>query len=75
MSSVALLGCDGLVSFTAEGAPLCSGSWVLQQAQLPFEISQLDPKMLSLAFSSGFVIVGSVVLAGWCARQLLNMIR
>lgn len=70
-----VLRCDGDVSVSMDGAPLCSGAWTLVPVPEPFDPSQLDPALLAEAFGAGFTIVGTCWLAGWACRQLLNMIK
>ncbi|MNZ27764.1 hypothetical protein D3C78_449850 [compost metagenome] len=70
-----VLFCDGSVSLTPDGAPVCSGAWTLQPVLAPFDPAQLDPAMIAEAFGAGFTLVGSIWIAGWACRQLLNMIR
>lgn len=69
--------CAGNVTFTVDGAPLCSAGWQTLQyeAVVPFDPSQLDPSMLGVMFAGGFFILVPVWAACKGAEYLLSMFR
>ncbi|UZR30725.1 hypothetical protein [Methylococcus mesophilus] len=72
--------CDGLLVDTGGPvSPTCAGTWLLNidASGIPgaFDISTLDPIACLSAFSSGFVIVGSVLLVGLAVAMVLDAIR
>ncbi len=69
------LQCDGTLNVTVEGAPLCSGTWLVHQVPEPFDASQIDPAMVGQAFAIGFALVMSVWLLGYPIRAVLSLIR
>lgn len=69
------LSCSGVVSIAGDGAPLCSGAWVLIPAPDPFDPSQLDPAELGVCFGVGFSLVAVFMLAGHGVRVVLNLIK
>ena len=71
----ATLVCDGLVTVTPEGAPLCSVAWLVQPAAEPFDVSQIDPVMLGEAFAVGFALVASVWLIAYPIRLILSLLK
>lgn len=73
MSSGALL-CDGTVTVTVEGAPLCSGVWRFMAIPEPFDPSQLQIAELAQMFTYGFGLVGLCCVLGIVGRLLLSSI-
>lgn len=69
------LSCDGVLAFTVEGAPVCSGQWLLSPLPEQFDLSQLDPSIIASAFTAGFVIVGSCWFAGWACKSILSILK
>lgn len=74
MASGALI-CDGDVSIAGDGAPLCSGTWLLQPVPLPFSLDQLDPAILGQAALAGYTLVFGLWLSGRGIRALLDLVR
>lgn len=74
--SVALV-CNGNVSATAEGAPLCDVGWTTFQYEsvIPFDVSQLIPSELGLAFGLGFMISVVPIAMAFGLKQLLSLIK
>jgi len=73
MSSGALI-CDGAVSVTVEGAPVCSGGGRLMAIPEPFDPSQLPLSELAEMFTYGFSLVGVSCVVGIAGRLLLSSI-
>jgi hypothetical protein len=69
------LACEGTVSVSPDGAPLCDSAWTLAPAPAPFDPTTLDPVSLVQAFGVGFVLVGTVLAVCFAARAILSMIR
>lgn len=69
------LHCDGTLNVTVEGAPLCSGTWLVHLVPEPFDASQIDPAMVGAAFAIGFGLVASVWMLGFGFRTVLSLIR
>lgn len=69
------LQCDGTLNVTVEGAPLCSGTWLVHLVPEPFDASQIDPAMVGAAFAIGFGLIASVWLLGFPIRAVLSLIR
>lgn len=70
-----VIQCDGDVSVSMDGAPLCSGTWTLVPVPEPFDVANLDPAILGQAYVIGFTLVGVSWFAGKACRILLSMIR
>ena len=68
--------CAANVTFTVDGAPLCSSGWQTLQyeAVFPFDPSQLDPYMLGVMFAGGFFICVPVWAAAYGLKKLLGLI-
>lgn len=68
--------CAATVTFTSEGAPVCSSGWQTLQyeAVVPFDPSQLDPAAASLMFAGGFFICVPVWAACYGLKKLLGLI-
>ena len=64
--------CDGEVQITLDGAPVCSGAWLLQPVPLPFSPEQVDPVILGTCFVAGFSIVLTFALLGFGGRSILK---
>lgn len=75
MSDRFAIVCEGVVTVTADGAPLCSGGWFTQPAVVPFEISQVDPHTAFLYFGLGFGIVSSLWITSRVIKALLDVLR
>lgn len=69
------LYCDGTVSVSLEGAPLCSSNWTLVPVAEPFVINEQVISDFALAFGIGFSLVATCFLAGWGFRTVLSLIR
>lgn len=69
--------CEETVTFTIDGAPLCSSGWQTLQyeAVVPFDPSQLDPTMLAVMFAGGFFILVPVWAACVGLKYLMSMLR
>lgn len=70
-----LLLCEGVVSLTAEGAPLCSGGWALSPAAEPFVVDQAAIAACATAFSAGFSVVLGVWVLSIGFRAVLSLLR
>lgn len=68
--------CTGTVSFTTDGAPLCSTGWETLQyeAVVPFNYTQLNPAELSLMFAGGFFVILPVWAACYGLKKLVGLI-
>lgn len=75
MSGLVTLVCQGTVSMLADGAPSCSGMWMLYPMPEPFNVDTLDIPALVKAFAGGFTVCAVPICAGIGARALLNAIR
>ncbi|TBU73715.1 hypothetical protein DNK10_17780 [Pseudomonas daroniae] len=75
MSDLVTLVCQGTVSVLADGAPTCSGLWMLVQMPEPFNVETLDFSALGKAFAVGFTVCAVPAAAGIAARALLDAIR
>lgn len=75
MATVAI--CRGTQTFINGGGSVCDNWEILDAGGIPgaFILSDLDPVILAQAFSSGFVLFGTIWLMGWGVRVLLNLIR
>lgn len=69
------LTCSGDVLLTAEGAPTCSGAWMLVQVPEPFDVTTLDASALAQSFATGFIVCAVPICIGLGAKALLNAIR
>ncbi|MCH3084291.1 hypothetical protein K3X07_14790, partial [Listeria monocytogenes] len=58
-----------------DGAPLCSGMWVLTQVSEQFDPSTLDPVALGQAFSVGFGLVATVLVGALGVKAVLDFIK
>ncbi|GJN44772.1 hypothetical protein [Pseudomonas tohonis] len=67
--------CDGTLSIAADGAPLCSGTWVSSPVPEPFDVAQLDPAMLGQAFAVGLALAFSVWLLGYPIGLILKLLK
>lgn len=67
--------CDGDVSVLPDGAPACSGAWILQQVPTPFSLDQLDPALLSQAVLVGYALILGPWLTTRGIRALLELLR
>lgn len=74
MASGALI-CDGVVSIAGDGAPLCSGTWLIQAVPLPFTLDQLDPAVLGQACLAGYTLVFGIWISSRGIRALLDLFR
>jgi hypothetical protein len=73
MTTGALL-CEGTVTITPDGAPLCSGTWQLMALPQPFDPSQLQLEELAQLFGYGFGLVAACCCLGIVGRLFLNAI-
>lgn len=69
------LVCQGTVSVLADGAPSCSGMWMLYPMPEPFNVETLDFTALAKAFAAGFTVSAVPICVGIGARVLLDAIR
>lgn len=69
------LVCQGTVSILADGAPSCSGMWMLYPMPEPFNVETLDFTALARAFAAGFTVCAVPAAVGIGARALLTAIR
>lgn len=69
------LVCQGTVSILADGAPSCSGMWMLYPMPEPFNVETLDVPALVKAFAAGFTVCAVPISVGLGAKALLNAIR
>lgn len=70
-----LLVCDGLVTVTPEGAPLCSGGWVMSPATEPFVVDEAAIAACGIAFTAGFSVVLTVWLLSLGFRAVLSLLK
>ncbi|VUD46396.1 hypothetical protein TDB9533_00815 [Thalassocella blandensis] len=68
------LVCDGTVTQTSDGLPLCSTGWMTQLASVPFDISQVDPGVASAFFAGGFALLIIPWSVAWGFRQMFKLI-
>lgn len=68
-----LLKCEGAISVTNQGYPLCSTGWL--SAALPSSLQTADYQVLAYAFASGFGIVVTVASMAFGVRAVLDIIR
>jgi len=72
------ISCPGVVVTDTNGAALCEDmvgaplAWTTTPA---FEISALDPLMLSGAFAAGFILVASGWAIGYGVKVVLSMLK
>jgi len=70
--------CPGVIVTDGAGVPACEDqlgaplAWIQQQ---PFDPNLVDPAIASMAFASGFMIVGISWALGRGARAVLDAIR
>lgn len=74
-SVISALSCDGSISIAPDGAPLCSGMWVLTQVPEQFDPSMLDPEALAQAFSVGFGLVATVLVGALGVKAVLDFLK
>lgn len=67
--------CDGDVSVLPDGAPACTGTWMLQQVPTPFSLDQLDPALLGQAVLVGYALILGPWLTSRGIRALLDLFR
>ncbi len=72
---ISALSCDGSISIAPDGAPLCSGMWVLTQVPEQFDPSMLDTEALAQAFSVGFGLVATVLVGALGVKAVLDFIK
>ncbi|EPL2666592.1 hypothetical protein [Pseudomonas aeruginosa] len=72
---ISALSCDGSISIAPDGAPLCSGMWVLTQVPEQFDPSTLDTVVLGQAFSVGFGLVATVLVGALGVKAVLDFIK
>lgn len=72
---ISALSCDGSISIAPDGAPLCSGMWVLTQVPEQFDPSMLDTEALAQAFSVGFGLVATVLVGSLGVKVVLDFLR
>lgn len=76
------ISCAGTLSVSPEGAPLCSGDWVMEPSQLD-QLYQLlnsvfstpDTVSISAAFMSGCTIPLIGFLASWGYQTVISFIN
>lgn len=69
-----IIRCLGEV-VTISGYPQCSGQWEVVEQLPPFDLSQLDPVLLSSAFGAGFTLVGTFVVLSITIKAVLHSIK
>lgn len=74
MSTGALI-CDGEVAIAGDGAPLCSGAWMLVPVPQPFSVSQLDPMQMGQAFATGFGLILTVWATARGVKAILDAVK
>lgn len=67
--------CEGAVTLTVEGAPVCSGGWVLSPAMETFVVDQAAIAACGIAFTAGFSVVLTVWLLSLGFRFVLSLLR
>jgi hypothetical protein len=74
--SVALV-CNGSVTLTTEGAPLCSTGWMTvdYSTVVPFDPSLLDPATLGAAFGAGFFLSVLPIATAFGFKSLLSILN
>ncbi|MGR0009533.1 hypothetical protein, partial [Pseudomonas aeruginosa] len=72
---ISALSCDGSISIAPDGAPLCSGMWVLTQVSEQFDPSTLGTVALGQAFSVGFGLVATVLVGALGVKAVLDFIK
>ena len=73
MNTVAV--CTGSLTTLANGAISCSGTWVAQAAQVPFDPTAIDPAVATALFSGGFALIVGPWAAAFGVRMLLKTIK
>lgn len=72
------ISCPGVVVTDTSGVALCQdmGGAPLAWTTTPaFEISALDPVLMSGAFTAGFVLVGTGWALGYSVKLVLSMLK
>jgi hypothetical protein len=55
--------------------PQCSSGWVQAAYALPFDLSQIDPLVVSEMFGGGFLLFLVPWASSWGFSQLLKLLR
>lgn len=69
------LVCDGLIEVTSEGAAVCSTGWLTQMSVPPFDISQIDPAVVTAMFGAGFILCIPPWVAAFGISKIIKMLR
>jgi|TARA_R110000737_G_C14613111_1_gene491377 hypothetical protein len=72
MSSI--LVCSGVVTIVDEN-PRCDEGWTTSTHVAPFQISDLDPIVMTGMFATGFVLFIVPWAAAYGAKQLLSLLK
>jgi len=72
-----ILLCDGVVSENIDLSPTCSDSWTVTEyvTVQPFDLSQLDPAILTAAFSAGWGLVAFYYVSTVGLVHILKLIQ
>ena len=60
--------CDGVI----DASGVCSGLVAGYPYTQPFDVTAIDPLVMTEAFSAGFIITGSVMLVIWSMRKIVK---
>ena len=70
-----MLICDGVVSASVDGYPVCDTGWLTQISAVPFDYTQISPELATMMFVGGFFLPLTPWVAVWGLRELLRSIR
>lgn len=71
-----VLKCDGDVLVSPDGAPLCTGTWTLVPAPVPFNpLTDIPPEHAALMFTTGFALYVPIWFAAMCCKAVLDQLK
>lgn len=73
----AYLVCEGNIDIPTNGnqSPDCETGWVINEAPVFFDISQVDPSQAGMFWSVGFAIAFTPFVASYGIKMVLSLLR
>lgn len=73
MSSIVY--CSGQIVSGVDGSVSCPSGWITAAYVPPFDVSQIDPLVMSEFFIAGFILFLTPYAAAWGMAQIVKSIR